>query len=489
MLLDAIRSGLLRNPAAPAFVFRDRVLSAGAFFGLYCEVGRRLRDEGIAAGEVVGVSMDQSPLHCAVLLALARLGAVSMPLHPGSSAEQRGRLSERFGSTRSICSKDIDAPSGCSVIGLDKLRVRASDDDSHLGDFVPHDTSPARIAFTSGTTGDPSAILYSHGYWHRRIERTVDGVGADSRVIPVDLHLTLGNLFAFAALCAGGLVVFPRRQTPQDLAAAINLHAVTHVLLPPGTVSATAPLLHAQGIAFPTLEHMRIIGGRVPAAMLETLRTRFSPKVFVPYGISEVGPITMATPEILEACPDCSGVVRAGVECEIVGADGAPLPAGESGAIRVRMPEMPVGYHLDAARTAEKFREGWFQTGDIGRIDAQGRLFVEGREDDRLNVGGRKFHPAGVERVLAQCPGVSEAVVFPMEAETGTAFLAAAVICDSMEALQALPRFCKANGVGALTPRRYFRVKDFPRNPAGKVLRRELPALLSARRPGAAHAN
>lgn len=489
ILIDAIRNGLMRNPAAPAFIFRDRVIAAASFFGLYCEVVRRLRDEGVAPGEVVGVSLDQSPLHCAVLMALARLGAVSMPLHPGTSPEQRGRLAKRFDSKRAVCGPKVSGPAGCTSIRLERLTFRDDDEDSTLTDFVADEATPARIAFTSGTTGEPSAILYSQGYWFRRIQRTVDGITERSRVIPVDLHLTLGNLFAFGALCAGGTVVFPRGHNVKDLISAINLHAATHVLLPPGTVSAMVPYLPRTGIAFPTLEHMRIIGSRVPEAMLDTLRTRFSPNVSVPYGISEIGAITMASPAMLDEYPECSGVARPGVRIEVVDAGGKPLPEGTSGAIRVAMDEMPNGYFRDERRSAEKFRDGWFYTGDIGRLDTQGRIFIEGREDDRLNVGGRKFDPGIVETVLTCCPGVREAAVFSLENANGSTSVAAAVVCDSPEVVKALPQFCQARGIGALTPRHFFGVDDLPRNPAGKVLRSLLPELFSARRSEDSHGN
>jgi acyl-coenzyme A synthetase/AMP-(fatty) acid ligase len=482
MLLDIVREGLARNPGAPAFVFRDRVLSAGRFHGLYCETARRLRDAGVQMGDTVGISLDQSPVHCAVILALARLGAISVPLHPASSREQRGRLAERFGVRRVVCAAGIADLPGRESIRLEKLTMREDDDDRDISAFAQLPETPARIALTSGTTGAPGAVLYTHGYWSHRVLTTVDAVSSGSRVIPVDLHLTLGNLFAFGALAAGGTVVFPRGRAAKDLVDAINLHAATHVLLPPGTVSAMVPHLPAQGMAFPSLRHLRLIGGRVSRAMQDMLRLRFSPNFCLPYGISETGPIAMADAEMLADEPDSSGVARAGVAIEVVDEQGVVLPAGSSGEIRVNVPGMPTAYFDDPQRSAERFRDGWYHTGDIGHLDAVGRIFIEGRADDRINVGGRKFQPAPLESMLQECPGIREAALFAMESEAGMPVLAAAVVCDSEESLRALPPFCRERGFGALTPRRYYRVRRLPRNPMGKLLRADVPRLVAGAR-------
>lgn len=482
-LLDQVKRGLLKNAAAPAFVFRNQIMTGAQFFALLCEVCRRLRDAGVVQGDVVGVSMDQSPLHCAVMLGLARLGAVSLPLHPGSSPAARGSLARRFLATKVICATSVPDPDGYVAIRLREISFRADDCDLDVVDYIPDAQTPARIALTSGTTSQPSGILYSHGYWLDRIAKTIDGIDARSRVIPVDLHLTLGNLFAFGALMAGGTVIFPATAAAADFAAAVNLHAATHILLPPGSVSALLPILPPTGVAFPTLTHLRIVGGVVPRPMLDLLRERFSPNVFIPYGISEIGAISMATPDILAECPESSGVPRPWAKVAIVDAAGRLLPVGQSGTIRAILDGMPSGYHLDDGKSASKFKDGWFLTGDIGYLDDEGRLHVEGREDDRINVGGRKFYPAVIEAALTRSPGVREAAVFSLQDAAGTTILAAAIVGDNDDALRGLPDFCGREGMGPLAPRRFFRVGTLPRNPAGKVVRSALPAMFTVTGP------
>lgn len=476
-LLDRVREGLFRNPSAPAAIHQDKVITAGAFYSLFCEVTRRLHSMKVVEGDVVGVTMDHSPLHCAVLLALARLGAVSLPLHPNLPLSGRAELSKKFAVSKIIGPEKAGDVEGIPSIRLGAFDLRSANDDLDEITFTPDESTPARIALTSGTTGMPSGILYTHGYWIERIENTVDAVDSSSRVIPGDLHLTLGNLFAFAALMNGGVMVFQRTLNLQDFLASINLHAVTHAMMPPAVVSQIIPHLPREGTLFPTLKHLRIVGGDLPASMSKTLLSRFSPNIYYPYGISEIGAISMADPELLATRSGCAGVARPGVCIEVVGETGQPVIAGASGEIRVSRPGMPQGYYQDPEKTAQKFRDGWFYTGDIGHLDADGALFIEGRIDDRINVGGKKFNPVNIESLLCKHPQVKDAAVFPFEMESGAKVIAAAIVSERADIEAELPDFCKTAGMGELTPQRFMLINELPRNPSGKLVRTALSGL------------
>ena len=476
-ILDKIKEGILRNPAAPAFIYRDRIMTGAQFYAFLSVVAKRLHEKGIVPGDVIGVSMDHSPLHCAVLLGLARLGAISLPLHPGSPLQARTRLAAKFGVKKIVTIDKVKDVEDIEAIRLGDLNFSGEGHTLDFIDYVPDENTPARIALTSGTTGEPSGILYTHGYWINRIAKTVDDIDSSSRVIPVDMHLALGNLFAFGALFAGGTVVFQRAYTLQDFVAAINLHAVTHILMPPATASAIVQHLPRTGIAFPTLKHMRMVGGALPASLLEILRTRFSPNVYHPFGISEIGAITMATPEILAAHPGCSGVTRPGVTIEIVDENGERVAAGQSGEIRIILEGMPTSYYLEGEKSAVRFKDGWYYTGDNGHYDDNGLLYVEGREDDKINVAGRKFNPTRIEEALVTHPDVSDAVVFSHEMQNGSSIIAAAVVSEKREVARELPEFCKKLGMGNMAPQRFYVVKELPRNPAGKLMRSSVPEM------------
>jgi malonyl-CoA/methylmalonyl-CoA synthetase len=170
-----------------------------------------------------------------------------------------------------------------------------------------------------------------------------------------------------------------------------------------------------------------------------------------------------------------------GVQLRIVGTDGKGLPAGTVGAIEVRGPNVFSGYWRMPEKTREEFSaDGWFRTGDVARIDADGFVWIEGRVSDMINRGGHKVHPGEVEEVLRLAPAVADAAVVGVAddrlGEVPVAYIIeAAPVTD--EALEALGREHLAP---YKVPVRYLRVAELPRNENGKVLKRDLAAQAAA---------
>jgi len=459
-----------------------------------CDFTAALHQRGVQPGDVVGLSLGQHPGHLAMILALARLGAVSLPVHPNTPMRAKLALLRRMGATRVIVqrlaeaseAKD-DAPlpaiEGLELIALADLQPPEGEARAgHLLDlrgmlaYWPAADAPARISLTSGTTGVPSAVCYDHAYWVNRIETTVEFCDASTRVMAGNLHLTMGNISAFAALFAGGVVVFYKQH---DLAAyiqTVNLYAVTHAMMAPALIKRMAARLPA-GVAFPSIRYLRIVGGGLSEQSVALATGRLTPHLYLPYGISEVGAISMASPEDLKLNPDHTGKPKKGVMVQAVDDHDQVLPAGEVGEIRVKMPVMLAGYHQDAEKTKTKFKDGWFYTSDIGTLTTEGLLRIDGRKDDRINLGGNKFYPERVERLLDGHPQVEEVAVFAAVLK-GEPALVAAVVWKTEAALQSLLDYAKAQRLPAnMAPKGVMSLKELPRNEAGKVLRSELKAL------------
>jgi acyl-coenzyme A synthetase/AMP-(fatty) acid ligase len=230
--------------------------------------------------------------------------------------------------------------------------------------------------------------------------------------------------------------------------------------------------------AFPTLAHLRLIGVTPPPALVEAVRRKVSPHVYIPYSTSEVGVVAMATPDIVVAAPGSSGRVVPGARLEVIDADGRPVAPGVAGEVRVAVDGMPAGY-LGEAEDSKAFRDGWFYPRDRGRVSAQGLLYIEGRSDEILNVGGRKVAPATLEAMLAEQPGVREAAVFALDEGPGGIRLGAAIVPGPALDWRSLAAFAQAH-LDVLAPHRYFGVPSLPRNDAGKVVRRDLAAWVRA---------
>jgi acyl-coenzyme A synthetase/AMP-(fatty) acid ligase len=481
--------------AAPSCIYEGKVVTRGAFLRTVCDFTQALMDRGVQPGDVVGLSLGQHPGHLAMILAVARLGAVSLPIHPGMAPRARVAQLRRMGASRVIVqAKGPDAgdapaapgPQGIEVIALGSLQVVPKEgrlasrlDLRGLLPYWPAPSAPGRIGFTSGTTGQPNAVRYDHAFWLHRIETTIEHCDASTRLMAGNLHLTMGNISAFAAMFAGGVVVFHKPHDQQSFIDSVNLYGVTHAMLPPAGIKKMAARLPL-GVAFPSLRYLRIVGGGLSENLVGLATSRLTPHVYLPYGISEVGAISMATPEDLRKYPDLAGQPKPGVMIEVVSAEGQVLLPGEVGELRVKLPMMLPGYHLNEERSKERFKEGWFYTNDIGTLTADGYVRIDGRKDDRINLGGTKFYPDRVERVLDAHPEVLEVGVFASKVR-GETMLVAAVVWKDQPKVTALMAYCKTQRLAeGFVPQVVLSVAQLPRNEAGKVLRSELSVLLAA---------
>ncbi|MBI3903178.1 MAG: acyl--CoA ligase [Nitrosomonadales bacterium] len=478
-LIDVIKLAAFSKPAAPAFIFDGRVLSYRKFYSLLCAVARTMHEQGVRPGDMVGLSMVRAPLHCVAMLALARLGAVSVPVHPLLPQSSKEKIVSKFGVRTMVSFNGDHGIAGIKNIRLDAVPTGTNEMDMGFTDYVPDAATPFRISLSSGTTGDPKGEMLTHGHLLDRIEKMLCDCDSDFRVMPFDINFALGFTFAIGALTIGGTVVFPNSSSPQDEMASINLHAVTHVFLPPAVITQMLALLPDDGVAFPSLKHLRSVGSATPPALLDALRARFTPNVFTAYGLTELGPVSIATPDILAVWPRSSGKILPWVQVDVLDESAQVLPLGASGEIRVKVEGMPTEYYGDAQETARKFRDGWFYTGDRGQITAEGLLFIEGRIDEVINLGGHKVNPVYMEEILARHPQVAEAAVFVMNDDAAVPFLAAALMPRVPEInLDDVAEHARRQ-LGLFQPKQFFIMQNFPRTPNGKLIRAELSATVS----------
>jgi acyl-coenzyme A synthetase/AMP-(fatty) acid ligase len=250
----------------------------------------------------------------------------------------------------------------------------------------------------------------------------------------------------------------------------------------PATIKDLAAALPFDGNAFPSLRYLRIVGGGLSEHLVKLAKRRITPNIWLPYGISEIGAISMADPALLDAHPDCAGRPKPGVEVEVVDPEGKLLGPGETGELRVRVPGMPSAYYMNPERTAEKYRDSWFYTNDIGMLTPEGLIRLEGRSDDRINLGGLKLYPERVETVLNAHPDVRDSAVFTIPDKDGNKVLVAAVVLNREgKPDNSLIEHCRERKLGGMTPRRFFVVKELPRNESGKLVRSALPEMLRKR--------
>lgn len=476
-LIDSFLAGTAINPAAPAIIAGDGVISHRQLLSLVGAAARSLHGEGVRPGDMLGVSMYHISLHCVAVLALARLGAVSVPFPVEMGPEVRDRLVRAYGIRTMISNTPASPGQPFRVITLGTISAGPEDADLGFIDFRPAPETPLRIALTSGTTKTPRGVLHSNADWMRRIERTVVDCDRTSRLIPPDLHITVSMVFAHGVLCAGGSLVLPRTSNRDDLVMTVNQSAVTHLIMAPANILPMAAILPDSGVMLPTLKQLRLVGTTPSPGLLARLRQHCTPNLCVPYGITELGPVALANPATLAKFPGSAGPVLPWARVEILDGRGKAAPTGVSGEIRIAVDHMPSGYFRDDDAD-RKFRDGWFYPGDRARLAADGLLFIEGRIDDILNVGGHKISPEDLEAALCEHPGVADAAVHMLATANGETCLTALIVRTPGKSVDDLPEYARQR-LKFLAPERYLLLPSLPRNAMGKLQRDRLQQLVT----------
>lgn len=457
MLLDRVLASVERSPEAPAFIAGGQPISYRHFRALLARTIVHLRQQGIAPGDVVGISMGQSPLYLIVFLALGWIGALVVPIAPALRPQDRDELLRKFRVSALVSERLEVVPPDCRMLQLHGIGARGDETLADSGDPGFGPGTPLRLALTTGTTGMPKGVMQTHRAFEERLDRMHCDVASLPRVLPPALHITIALNLSMHALCKGGVVVFPRSYGNEDFFEAIRSHGVTHVTLPPANLALMLVALPRDGPAFPGVSHLRLVGSTPTRAILEQARRQFSPHIYVPYGLAEVGVVAMATPAMLMDDPTSVGALEPGVRLELV----------EQGEIRVVVPGMPSDYYGVDAGQNTRFRDGWFHPGDRGRMTPEGRLHIEGRIDHIINTGGRKVSPEYVEAILMEFAGVREAAAFPFE-DGGDTRLAVAIVPAGALDWAALRAYAVAR-LHVMAPARYIEVASLPRNAMGKL--------------------
>lgn len=477
LFLDRIRSAIARHPGRPAFVGRDggatyrdmRVLAGAAMRGLDAA--------GVKPGHVVGLGMPQSPVHIIAMLALARLGAVALPLPWTADEAERAAIARAFGARIVVSGHERGGVPGLPLVVVKEITARGDEDDFDTWPFVPPPGALMRIAITSGTVGERKGIDYDHGTFSRRLARGGYGDHPEPRIMPPRLHITAAAQASLHALCHGGAVAFPAGYDAAQMLEAARRLKVTHLLIPPVHVAALLALVSGEEPALPSLAQLRLVGASASPQLIDAVRRKLSPNVRLGYSTTETGRIATATPELLDAYPGCAGRLASDAVLEVLDEEGAPLPPGETGEFRVRVEGMPTSYHGGAH--GDRFRGGWFYPRDRGRLTAGGIVYIEGRTDFVINVGGRKVSPEHVERCLEEYPGVAEAAVFAIDTGEGLTRTAAAVVPRGALDWAGLAHHARSR-LEVLAPSRYHEAESLPRNAMGKLERAGLAEFGSA---------
>jgi acyl-CoA synthetase (AMP-forming)/AMP-acid ligase II len=336
------------------------------------------------------------------------------------------------------------------------------------------------ILLTSGTTGSPKGAKHSGGgpaELKSILDRTPWRAEETAVIVAPMFHAWGFGQLVFAAFMAC-TVVTRRKFDPEATLALIDEHRATGLCV--------VPVMFDRIVALPddvlsrysgrTLRFAAASGSKMRPDVVIEFMDRFGDVIYNNYNATEAGMIATATPEDLRAAPDTAGRPAAGTDIRILDSEFSEQPPGEVGTIYVRNSSQFDGYTSGATKD---FHDGYMSSGDVGYVDADGRLFVVGRDDEMIVSGGENIYPIEVEKTLAAHPEVDEAAVLGVDDEKyGQRLAAFVVLAEGASATpETLKEHVRENLANYKVPRTITVLDDLPRSSTGKIVRRELQAL------------
>ncbi|MCG2631010.1 amino acid adenylation domain-containing protein [Bradyrhizobium sp. WYCCWR 13023] len=488
-------------PAAPALLAPGRPpLTYGALGTRIAHVVRTLRGLGITPADRIAVALPRGADSALALLGVASTCAC-VPVNPDFTADELQRYFSELKLTALVTRADMNSPSRDVARALDIAVVDfVPGPEADLGgcEFVGPTIGPACadgaaraendafILLTSGTAARPKMVPLTH----RNVCLSAQNAGRVLALTPHDRLLNVLPLFhahglisgLLTALAAGSSVIATNGfDAPSFFGWMRDLQPTWYTAVPTiHRALLTAAEASPERVRSSSLRVIRSASSSLAPAILNGLEAIFGVPVLETYGMTEAASQIAANPFELRKIGSVGRA--AGPEIAIMDEAGRLLAHGQHGEIMLRGPNMSRGYYNDEAATQAAFRNGWFRTGDLGYLDADGYLFIVGRIKDVINRGGQKISPLEVEEVLLAHPAVLEAGVFAIpHAKLGENVAAVVVLRDNSETTSdQLRQFARKRLAAYKVPGLIHSLAALPKGASGKVKRNALAELISA---------
>lgn len=486
-------AGVTRRGDEVAIVDDDGTLSFREVHEQSSALANALARRGVGPETPVALLARNSRWFVLAVAALDKLGATVLYMNTGFAGPQLAEVLEREGCDLLLHDDEFsDAVAGYAPdvqrLVCDRAPADGTDDLPALvaATSTQDPDKPERqgrqVILTSGTTGTPkgasrskeslgAGLVAATAIFQRVPFRT-----EDVHAVPAPMFHSLGNASLLAAATMSHTLVLSRRFDPEHLLAQIEANRVRVVTAVPVMLQRIVALPEEVTERYDTssLEVVFCSGSALPGSLATQWMDRFGDNLYNMYGSTEVAVATIATPEDLRAAPGTAGKPLAGVDVRLYDDDDRRITEPDTvGRIFVGSALRFEGYTGGQTKPAI---DGLLSSGDLGRFDADGRLFVGGRDDDMIVSGGENLFPSEVEDLLSDMDGVREVAVLGVDDDQFGQRLAAFVVTEDGIDLddRAVKDHVKANLANYKVPRSVWFVDALPRNPTGKVLKREL---------------
>jgi len=499
--MDYVAFQATARPEAPFASDVDQSLNYGQAWQRLGRVAARLQANGIGKGDRVVILSKNSVDNLLVFLGCARVGVVPVAINYRLTRDEVGFIAEDADARLLFVDGEFMPLLGTYLAGIEQVSIVGGLDsatplDRWLGDAgepTPVTLKGDDVVFqmyTSGTTGLPKGTLLTH---RNLISNSIQAplatgltprVGDRGLIIAPTFH-ALGLMGALVSIFYGSELILHRDYDPVGMIETMANDNISFVSVVPVMLQfSLACIPDIEKYKFPNLEWINYGASPISVDLLKTCLQVFGCKFNQGYGQTESTSVLtflnnedhlralQDKPELLRSC----GRAVFGTELRIVDEQGNTLPTGEVGEILGRGPQVMKGYWKRDDATAKTVVDGWLHTGDAGYLDADGYLFIKDRVKDLIISGGENIYPAEIENVLMSHPKIADAAVIGVPDETwGEVPLAVLVQGDQGEiSIEDLISHCRSSLASFKIPKHLEYVAALPRNPSGKILKKNL---------------
>lgn len=493
---DALHRSALRYPSRPAITFEGEAISYQKLDQWANQVAHWLRSQALGTQDVITSLSLNHPRLAALWMGASRIGAVYCPINPMlpphdiRSTLERVRARALFvDDALSASAEQVDWQAGpCITLESSHAPWKSWDETigQTSGDYVETAVSSEAVStllFTSGTESTPKGVMNTHANWYAALLSIFSDLDMNRRqevMLALPLFHVAGLYVLFGTLSAGAKGYLARRIVPADLLQAVTQYQITWLCLP---ATVFIGLLHDPSLHPDKLASLKrcIVFQYIPTTPLAKWKALLPHADWSTYwGQSELTPLGASMPpeEFWSRTddPDSIGLAHLPVELRLVDNRDHDVLPGQTGEIVVRSPAVMAGYFEDPVRTAESFRNGWHHTQDVAYQDSDGFIHFVDRKKDMIKCGGENVSSQKVEEAIAAIPGVREVAVFGVPDPYWIEAVTAAVVLEdgaNMTA-EAVKDACTNRLARFEVPKAIYFVSTLPKNPTGKILKRDL---------------
>jgi len=502
-LADLLQRSAARTPNKVALVYKDLRQTFAELDEVVNRVANALATRGVTKGDHIALLSHNSYGFVVIRFALARLGAVMVPINFMLNASEIAFILSNAEACGVVVEDALAMTADMAIVEAQiTLKVRGAirekfeatpagwecvqdwmtHSDATEPDIAVGDDEPVQMLYTSGTESRPKGALHSARSLYAHYTSCIADGQMNSEDIEVHslplYHCAQLDCFLTPDLYLGATSIVLPAPDIATLLRTIQTERVTKLFCPPTVWIALLRHPDFDHTDLSSLKKGYYGASSMPVEIIKELSSRLpGVRLFNFYGQTEMAPVaTVLKPEDQMRKLGSAGRPAINVETRVVDDNDLPVPPGTVGEIVHRGPHITLGYWKSPEKTAEAFRNGWFHSGDLGVMDEDGYLTVVDRKKDMIKTGGENVASREVEEIIFKHPAVSEVAVFGVPHPKWIEAVVAVVVARPGHAVVAdeLQRFCREHMAGYKAPKFVEVVEQLPKNASGKILKREL---------------